>query len=103
MHTQDPQDPQGEPRTTNTQHTQNINDWILQLTDKLPQHLKSAQADLKEHLRINLQQLFSQYQLVTREEFDIQKTVLLRTRQKLEALEQQLEGKGDTNHTEAHR
>jgi BMFP domain-containing protein YqiC len=43
--------------------------------------------DVEKNLRAVLQGAFAKLDLVTREEFDIQQAVLLRTREKLEALE----------------
>jgi ubiquinone biosynthesis accessory factor UbiK len=47
-------------------------------------------ADLEKNLRSLLQSAFSRLDLVTREEFDVQREVLARTRAKLEALEAKL-------------
>ncbi|MDD5240918.1 MAG: accessory factor UbiK family protein [Sulfuricella sp.] len=43
--------------------------------------------DVEKNLRAVLQGAFTKLDLVTREEFDVQQAVLLRTREKLEALE----------------
>ena len=50
----------------------------------------SPAADLEKNLRALLQSAFSRLDLVTREEFDVQREVLARTRAKLEALEAKL-------------
>jgi hypothetical protein len=47
-------------------------------------------ADIEKNLRVLLQSVFSRLDLVTREEFDVQREVLARTRAKLEALEAKL-------------
>jgi BMFP domain-containing protein YqiC len=47
-------------------------------------------ADLEKNLRALLLSAFSRLDLVTREEFDVQREVLLRTRAKLEELEAKL-------------
>jgi ubiquinone biosynthesis accessory factor UbiK len=47
-------------------------------------------ADIEKNLRVLLQSAFSRLDLVTREEFDVQREVLARTRTKLEALEAKL-------------
>jgi len=57
---------------------------------------RSPAADLEKNLRVLLQSAFSRLDLVSREEFDVQREVLARTRTKLEALEAklaELEGK----------
>lgn len=47
----------------------------------------SPVADVEKNARALLSSLFSKLDLVSREEFDIQAQVLLRTREKLKALE----------------
>jgi len=47
-------------------------------------------ADVQKNLRALLSKQFSEFHLVTREEFDAQRRVLARSREKLEALEQRL-------------
>jgi BMFP domain-containing protein YqiC len=47
----------------------------------------SPARDLEKNLRAMLAGAFARLDLVTREEFDIQREVLTRTREKLEALE----------------
>ncbi len=59
-----------------------------EISGKLGQALAESPAkDLEKNLRAVLQSVFSKLYLVTREEFDVQQAVLLRTREKLEALE----------------
>lgn len=48
---------------------------------------QSPAGDIEKNLRAVLQNVFAKLDLVTREEFDVQQEVLLRTRQKLDALE----------------
>jgi BMFP domain-containing protein YqiC len=62
------------------------------LLDEISSKLKDVLAqspagDLEKNLRAVLQAGFARLDLVTREEFDVQQAVLLRTREKLEALE----------------
>lgn len=47
-------------------------------------------ADLQKNLKALLSQQFARMDLVTRDEFDTQAQVLMRTREKLEALERRL-------------
>jgi BMFP domain-containing protein YqiC len=47
----------------------------------------SPAADLEKNLRAMLASLFAKLDLVTREEFDVQRQVLLRTREQLTRLE----------------
>ena len=60
------------------------------LADSVPGNLRSAGEDLEQNFRGLLQSAFERMELVSREEFDIQRKVLERTRQKLEALEARL-------------
>lgn len=61
-----------------------------QLTDALPTHLNTLKKDFEKNCHRILLHTFSKLDLVTREEFDTQSKVLLRTRKKLEVLEEQL-------------
>jgi len=62
-----------------------------EISGKLGQALADSPAkDLEKNLRTVLQGVFAKLDLVTREEFDVQQAVLLKTREKLEALEAQV-------------
>ena len=56
----------------------------------LPPSVGEARADLQKNFRAALQAGLTRLDLVTREEFEVQQAVLLRTREKLEALEKRL-------------
>jgi hypothetical protein len=74
-----------------------IDELTRNVLHRLPPGLQEMQRDLEKSLRAALQAGFAKLDLVTREEFEVQSAVLLRTRQKLEALEQRvatLEGRG---------
>jgi len=64
------------------------------LADAIPEAVPSGAAGLKDDLERNfrgvLQAALAKMDLVTREEFDVQRKVLARTREKLEQLEKQL-------------
>jgi len=47
----------------------------------------SVSNDIKENIRSAIQEVVNDLDVVTREEFDVQKKVLLKTRKKLEELE----------------
>lgn len=53
----------------------------------LPTGVQEMQQDLEKNLHAALQGVFAKLDLVTREEFEVQSAVLLRTREKLTALE----------------
>ena len=60
------------------------------LAESVPSNLSSAGQDIEKNFRALLQSAFERMELVSREEFDVQRKVLERTREKLERLEQQL-------------
>ncbi len=68
-----------------------IEDMAKQFVDSLPSNVKNLNQDIQQQLNTALQSWFSKMDLVTREEFDIQCQVLIKTRLKLDALEKQLE------------
>lgn len=57
------------------------------LVDAIPSGLKQAEHDLHRKFHDILQSVLAKMDLVTREEFDVQRKVLGRTRQKVEELE----------------
>ena len=63
---------------------------ISDITKILPEDLDILKDDLEENIRATLNATFSKMELVTREEFDIQASLLSRTRAKLEALQKKL-------------
>jgi ubiquinone biosynthesis accessory factor UbiK len=67
-----------------------IENLVKRLSNSLPSGLQDLRGDLEKNFRAILQSSFSKMDLVTREEFDIQRAVLARTREKLEILEKQL-------------
>lgn len=66
---------------------QTIDELTRKLAESVPGELKTARSELEKQFRTVLENTFSRLDLVTREEFEIQKKVLLRTRQQLERLE----------------
>lgn len=71
-------------------HASSIDQLAQRLAAMVPSGLQDARADLSANFRAALQAGLRQLDLVTREEFDVQRSVLLRTREKIELLEQQL-------------
>ena len=70
---------------------QTVNRLSEQIEALLPPGLQQVKADFDARLKKLLQEHLSQYNFVSREEFDIQTKVLQRTRAKLEALEERIE------------
>ena len=67
--------------------TKFIDDLARQISDSIPSGVKVLQQDIEKNIHTLLQGAFAKLDLVTREEFDTQSRVLLRTREKLEQLE----------------
>ena len=68
-----------------------IDDLARRLSELVPPGLRDSGEELQASFRTALQAGLSRLDLVTREEFDVQRTVLLRTREKLHGLEQAVE------------
>ncbi|CED72645.1 accessory factor UbiK family protein [Aliivibrio sp. EL58] len=61
-----------------------------QIHDSMPQPVKELGTDVEQKVRQVIQGQLNKLDVVGREEFDVQTQVLLRTRQKLTAMEQKL-------------
>jgi BMFP domain-containing protein YqiC len=68
-----------------------IDDLAGKLADAVPEDLQGLRHDIETNFRGLLQSKLDKLDLVTREEFEVQRKVLERTRSKLELLEQELE------------
>lgn len=64
-----------------------IEEIAQQVTDAIPPSLKNIAADFEDKTKTVLQRKLSQLDVVTREEFDVQTQVLIKTRAQLTALE----------------
>ena len=60
------------------------------IMDALPPGLGKLPDQVQQNIKASLSAAFSKMDLVTREEFDVQKAVLQKTREKVEALEAQV-------------
>jgi BMFP domain-containing protein YqiC len=69
---------------------QTINRLSEKINELLPPGLKQVKSDFDARLKSLLQQQLANYEMVSREEFDIQARVLQRTREKLEIIEARL-------------
>ncbi|WP_244171180.1 ubiquinone biosynthesis accessory factor UbiK [Xanthomonas populi] len=65
-----------------------LDDLARRLSDLVPPGLRQSREELQSTFKGALQAGLGKLDLVTREEFDVQRAVLLRTREKLDALEQ---------------
>ena len=64
-----------------------LDDLARRLSDMVPPGLRQSREELQATFKNALQAGLGKLDLVTREEFDVQRAVLLKTREKLEALE----------------
>lgn len=71
-------------------NTDFIDNLVKHLSDAIPPSMQAVKADLERNFRAILQSILAKFELVTREEFDVQVGVLAKTRAKLEALEQEI-------------
>jgi BMFP domain-containing protein YqiC len=67
-----------------------FDDLSRRIADGMPRGVQALQEDLQRNLRSGLESALGRLELVTREEFEVQQAVLLRTRQKLKALEERV-------------
>ena len=82
-----------------------LDELARRLSSLVPPGLRDSREELQQNFKSVLQAGLGRLDLVTREEFDVQRAVLLRTREKLEALERQVaeleaahRGAGGTQH-----
>jgi len=64
-----------------------IDDLARRLSSLVPPAMREGREELQQNFKSVLQSGLSKLDLVTREEFDVQRAVLLRTREKLEELQ----------------
>ena len=70
-----------------------FDDISKKLFDSLPDSLKSVEQDLQQKFKTILASAFDKLDLVTREEFEVQKKVLAKTRKKIDEIEAELKSK----------
>ncbi|XQW85020.1 ubiquinone biosynthesis accessory factor UbiK [Thalassotalea piscium] len=68
-------------------NSKKIEDIAKQVTDAIPPGLKNLANDFEEKTKTVIQRKLSELDVISREEFDVQTQVLLKTREKLAALE----------------
>ncbi len=67
-----------------------IEDFAKTLLESIPPGMKKFQEDLEKNVKAAAQTTFSKMELVTREEFDIQQTLITRLQTRVVELEAQL-------------
>ena len=75
-----------------------LDELARRLSSLVPPGLREGREELQQNFKSVLQAGLGKLDLVTREEFDVQRAVLARTRDKLEALERQLAELAGTLH-----
>ena len=77
-----------------------IDELARRVSEMVPPGMREAGDELQANIKATLQAGLAKLDLVTREEFEVQRAVLLRTREKLDALEralQELEARSSTS------
>lgn len=67
-----------------------IEEFAQQVTDAMPDSLKNLANDFEDKTKTVIQRKLSELDVVSREEFDVQTQVLLKTRAQLTALENKI-------------
>ena len=68
-----------------------LEDLARTLVSALPTSLQNLESEMQQQFKDILQATFARLDLVTREEFDVQVKVLARTREKIDALQMQVD------------
>ncbi|WED43608.1 ubiquinone biosynthesis accessory factor UbiK [Legionella cardiaca] len=71
--------------------SKHLDDLAKKLFATLPTSLQNFEKDIQQKFKEVLQAAFARLDLVTREEFDVQAKVLIRTREKLDDLQIKIE------------
>ena len=71
-------------------NNETVDNIASKLAEAVPEGIRAVRDDLEQNFRAVLRSSLSKLDLVTREEFEVQRAVLARTREKLEALEAKL-------------
>jgi ubiquinone biosynthesis accessory factor UbiK len=68
-----------------------LDEFAQRFTSALPSGLADVKGDVEKNLHALLQSTLSRLDLVSREEFEVQKAILAKTRSRLEELEKRVE------------
>ena len=72
------------------QNFKGLDQLVEKLSSAMPDSVKHLQADIENNLKSGLEAGLQKMNLITREEFEIQSAVLLKTRKKVEELEEKI-------------
>ena len=67
-----------------------LDDVVRRLGEGLPEALMDVRGDFEKTLRLGLQQVLASMEIVTREDFEVQRLLLERSRERLDALEKRV-------------
>ncbi|MGH1537360.1 MAG: accessory factor UbiK family protein [Gammaproteobacteria bacterium] len=67
-----------------------VSDIVSKISAAVPEDLKSAKQGLEKNARATVEGAFQRLDLVTREEFDVQVTLLSKSQQRVKELEQRI-------------
>ena len=79
-----------------------LDELARRLSNLVPPGLREGREELQQNFKSVLQAGLGKLDLVTREEFEVQRAVLARTREKLDALEQRLAELADISQPPRH-
>jgi BMFP domain-containing protein YqiC len=71
--------------------SKSIESMAKQLSQALPSGLKSGASQVEGHIKLTLQKQLEKLDFVSRDEFEIQQKMLLKLRERVEVLTQELE------------
>lgn len=69
---------------------QKLDEFAKRLGDLLPESASQMQSEIEKNMKAGLQGVVQKMDLVTRDEYEVQREILTRTRDKLDMLEQRL-------------
>lgn len=85
--------------------TKFVDDLVKRLSESIPPGMQAFKKDFERNFHSILMSAFAKMDLITREEFEVQKGVLAKTRSKIDALEKHLAALEAKQHgkTDKHR
>jgi len=69
---------------------QTINEIVNKISAAIPDDLKTAKDGIEKNARVTVESALQRLDLVTREEFDVQTTLLSKSQQRVKELEQRI-------------
>lgn len=68
-----------------------IDELLAKITTALPEDLQGLKDDTCKNIKVVLQSAFEKMELVTREDFEVQKKILARTQENIQQLTQEVQ------------